>query len=177
MTEGRQNEQGQGGLGDALGKVTDQVGQVTQGVQGTAGQAVDQVGQTTQGLTSGLTQPAALQGKNLDSPDETRTFEQGKAQVVTLGDFKVTRNTLQPGWRWSEHVKPIAQTESCQVKHTGYVVSGQLKVAMEDGSEAEFGAGDAYVIPAGHDAWVVSVEPCVVVDVSDEAAEKFAKEG
>ena len=171
------NKRGQGGLGDTLGKVTDQVSQVTQGVQDTAGQAVDQVGQTTEGFTGGLTQPAVLQGKNLDSPDETRTFEQGKAQVVALGDFKVTRSTLQSGWKWSEHVKPIAQTASCQVKHTGYVVSGQLKVAMDDGSEAEFGAGDAYVIPPGHDAWVVSDEPCVAVDVSAEAAEKFAKEG
>jgi len=172
------NEQDQGGLGDTLGKVTDQVGQVTQGVQDTAGQAVDQVGQTAGGLTSGLTQPAALQGKNLDLPDETRTFELGETHVVTLGDFKVTRSTLQPGWKWSEHVKPIAQTESCQVKHTGYMVSGRLHVAMDDGSaEREFGAGDAYVIPPGHDAWVVSVEPCVVVDVSAETAEKFAKEG
>jgi len=100
----------------------------------------------------------AVQKKSLDSPDETRTFDQGQPQVVTLGDFTVTRNTLQPGWRWSEHVKPIAQTESCQVPHTGYVVSGRLKVAMDDGSEEEFAPGDAYVIPLGHDGWTVGDE-------------------
>ena len=117
-----------------------------------------------------------LQRKNLDSPDETRTFDQGRSQVVTLGDFAVTRNILLPGWKWSEHIKPIAQTDSCQVKHTGYVVSGRLAVAMDDGSEEEFGAGDAYVISPGHDAWVVGDETCVAVDVSSETAEKFAKE-
>jgi quercetin dioxygenase-like cupin family protein len=117
-----------------------------------------------------------LQRKSLDSPDETRTFDQGQSQVVTLGDFAVTRNILLPGWRWSEHVKPIAQTDSCQVKHTGYVVSGRLGIAMDDGSEEEFSVGDAYVIPPGHDGWVVGDEPCVVVDVSTETAEKFAKE-
>ena len=118
----------------------------------------------------------AMQKKSLDSPDETRTFDQGQSQVVTLGDFTVTRNTLGPGWRWSEHVKPIAQTDSCQVPHTGYVVSGRLKVAMDDGSEEEFGPGDAYVIPPGHDGWIVGEETCVVVDVSSEAAKRFAKE-
>jgi quercetin dioxygenase-like cupin family protein len=118
----------------------------------------------------------AMQKKSLDSPDETRTFDQGQSQVVTLGDFTVTRNTLQPGWRWSEHVKPIAQTDSCQVPHTGYVVSGRLKVAMDDGSEEEFGPGDAYVIPPGHDGWIEGDETCVVIDVSSETAKRFAKE-
>ena len=118
----------------------------------------------------------AMQRKSLDSPDETRTFDQGKAQVVSIGDFTVTRNTLEPGWRWSEHVKPIAGTDSCQVPHTGYVVSGRLKVSMDDGSEEEFAPGDAYVIPPGHDGWIVGDETCIVVDVSSEAAKRFAKE-
>jgi hypothetical protein len=118
----------------------------------------------------------ALQRKSLDSPDETRTFDQGELQTVTLGDFKVARGVLQPGWKWSEHVKPIAQTASCQVKHTGYVVSGRLKTVMDDGSEEEFGPSDAYVIDPGHDAWVVGDEPFVGVDVSTEMVEEFAKE-
>ncbi len=117
-----------------------------------------------------------LQRKSLDSPDEERTFEQGKAQVVALGDTKFARITVQPGWRWSEHVKPIAQTDSCQVHHAGYVVSGRLHVVMDDGTEEEIGAGDAYVIPPGHDAWIVSDEPGVVVEFSTETAEKYAKE-
>jgi mannose-6-phosphate isomerase-like protein (cupin superfamily) len=118
----------------------------------------------------------AIQKQSLDSPDETRTFDQGELQTVTLGDFKVARAVLQPGWKWSEHVKPIAQTNSCQVHHTGYVVSGRMKVVMDDGSETEIGPGDAYVISPGHDAWVIGDEPFVGVDVSSEMAEKFAKE-
>jgi quercetin dioxygenase-like cupin family protein len=116
-----------------------------------------------------------LQQKNLDSPDETRTFENGKTQVVTLGDFTASRLVLEPGWRWSENVKPIAGTDTCQVLHTGYHVSGRLHVRLEDGTEKEYGPGDAYVIPPGHDAWVVGDEPVVTVDMSRATAEHYAK--
>jgi mannose-6-phosphate isomerase-like protein (cupin superfamily) len=119
---------------------------------------------------------AQAQKKSLDNPDETRDFGQGKLQAATVGDFKVARAVLQPGWKWSEHVKPIAETDSCQVHHTGYMVSGRMKVVMDDRSELEINPGDAYVIPAGHDAWVVGDEPCVAVDVSPEMVEQFAKE-
>jgi quercetin dioxygenase-like cupin family protein len=118
----------------------------------------------------------SLQQKNLDTPDETRTFENGKAQVVTLGDFSASRLTFEPGWRWSEHVKPLAGTDSCQVLHTGYQVSGRLRIRMDDGTEKEYGPGDAYVIPPGHDGWVVGDEPVVTVDMSTVTAEHFAKE-
>ena len=118
----------------------------------------------------------SLQQKNLDSPDETRTFENGKAQVVALGDFTASRLVLEPGWRWSENVKPIAGTDSCQVLHTGYQVSGRLHIRMEDGTEAEVGPGEAYVVPSGHDAWVVGDEPVVTVDMSRVTAETYAKE-
>ena len=114
--------------------------------------------------------------KSMDTPDETRDFEQGRLQTVTLRDFKIARSTLQPGWKWSEHIKPIVQTDSCQVRHTGYVVSGQMKIVMDDRSEMDLGPGDAYVIEPGHDAWVVGSEPCVLVDVSSEMVEVFAKE-
>ena len=116
------------------------------------------------------------QKKSLDNPDETRHFVQGKLQTATLGDFKVARAVLEPGWKWSEHVKPIAETESCQVHHTGYVVSGQMKIVMDDRSEMDLGPGDAYVIEPGHDAWIVGNEPFVGVDVSSEMVEVFAKE-
>ena len=112
--------------------------------------------------------------KNLDSPDETRTFENGKVQVTTLGNFSASRFTLEPGWRWSENVKPIVGTDSCQVLHTGYQVSGRLHVRLEDGPE-EVGPGEAYVTPPGHDAWVVGDEPVVTVDMSRVTAEEYAK--
>ena len=117
-----------------------------------------------------------VQKKSLDSPDETRDFGEGQMQIATLADFKVARLLLQPGWKWSEHVKPLAQTDSCQVRHTGYVVSSHMKVVMDDRSETDLGPGDAYVIEPGHDAWIVGNEPFVGVDVSVETVEAFAKE-
>jgi hypothetical protein len=94
----------------------------------------------------------SLQRKSLDSPDETRSFKHGKVGIVSLGDFTASRLVFEPGWRWSENVKPLAGTDSCQVLHTGYHVSGRLHVRLDDGTEEEFGPGDAYVIPPGHDA-------------------------
>jgi len=104
--------------------------------------------------------------KSLDTPDETRPFEGGTGQleVVSTGTGPVGRATFQPGWRWSQHVKPIAQTENCQSPHLGYFVSGRMAVVMDDGQKIEFGPGDLAVIPPGHDAWVVGDEPCVFVD-------------
>jgi mannose-6-phosphate isomerase-like protein (cupin superfamily) len=119
---------------------------------------------------------ATVQKKNLDYPDETRDFGEGQMQIATVTDFKVARLLLQPGWKWSEHVKPLAQTDSCQVRHTGYVVSGRMKVVMDDRSEADLGPGDTYVIEPGHDAWIVGNEPFIGVDVSVETVEAFAKE-
>jgi hypothetical protein len=119
---------------------------------------------------------SSFQRKSLDSPDETRAFENGKAEVVALGDFTASRLVLEPGWRWSENVKPIAGTDSCQVLHTGYQVSGRLHVRMDDGTEEEVGPGEAYVVPPGHDAWVVGDEPVVFVDMSRVTAERYAKE-
>ena len=114
-----------------------------------------------------------LQKKSFDSPDEVRTPEKGRVEVVRLGDAVVGRGTFEPGWRWSEHVKPIAGTKSCQNAHFGYVLSGRQKVVMDDGTELEFGAGDLVAIPPGHDAWVVGDEPVVTLDFS--GAEHFAE--
>src|ERR687885_1780698 len=105
-----------------------------------------------------------LQRKNLDSPDETRSFDHGKMEVVKLGNVTLGRATFEPGWKWSEHVKPIAGTDSCQAAHMGYFVSGRMKVVMDDGEEMEYGPGDVMVCPPGHDAWIVGDKPCVFVD-------------
>ena len=117
-----------------------------------------------------------MQKKNIDtSPDETRTFEHGELKTATVGDFKVARMSLEPGWKWSENIKPIAGTDSCQVEHNGLLLSGRIKVVMDDGSEMEIGPGDTYVIPPGHDAWVVSDEPASGIEFSREAVDRFAK--
>jgi quercetin dioxygenase-like cupin family protein len=109
---------------------------------------------------------AGMIRKSLDSPEEVRPFEAGSGQLelVNTEGGAVGRATFHPGWRWSEHVKPIAKTESCQAAHLGYFVGGRMNVVMDDGEEMEFGPGDFAVIPAGHDAWVVGNEPCVVID-------------
>ncbi len=109
---------------------------------------------------------AKIQKKNLDSPDEKRTYEKGRIDVVTLGGVTFERVVLEPGWRWSKSVKPLAKTDSCQSSHLIYHIAGRLKFLMDDGSEAEFGPGDISLVPPGHDAWVIGKEPVVVIDIS-----------
>ncbi len=108
---------------------------------------------------------ASLEAKSFDTPDETRPFvDKGKLDVVNVGGATVGRGVFEPGWRWSEHIKPLAGTESCEAAHLGYVVSGRMKVVMNDGTEAEAAPGQMVYIEPGHDAWVVGDEPCVFVD-------------
>ena len=117
---------------------------------------------------------ASVEVKSFDSPDETRPFEgKGEAKVVNVAGRNVGRGRFEPGWKWSQNVKPIAGTESCEVSHLGYCVSGQMKVRMDDGSEAEIGPGDVVAIPPGHDAEIVGDEDCVVIDFGE--IEEYAK--
>jgi len=109
---------------------------------------------------------AKMQKKNIHQPDETRQFSKGKVDVVSLGGFTFGLGTFEPGWKWSESVKPIVKTESCQASHTGYQVSGMMHVKMDDGTEYDLGPGDTGVIPPGHDAWVVGDEPAVMLDIT-----------
>lgn len=109
---------------------------------------------------------SSLVKKSLNNPDETRPFSKGKLDIVTIEGITFSRLTCQPGWSWSECVKPLAKTDSCQVPHAGYVVSGRLLVRMDNGDEKEYGPNDTYIIPPGHDAWVIGDEPYVGVDVA-----------
>ncbi len=102
--------------------------------------------------------------KNFDNPEETRNISKGKIEVVNLGDIQAMRATFEPGWKWSECVKPVAGTDSCQVAHLGYMLSGKMIVRMDDGAEQELNPGDACVIPPGHDAWIVGDNSCVFID-------------
>ena len=99
-----------------------------------------------------------LQRKSFTTPDQVRKFPTGRIEVVTLDEMAVGRVVLQPGWRWSKDVAPIAGTSSCQHRHVGYMISGSLEVRMEDGTKLVIGPGEAYEIPPGHDAWVVGDE-------------------
>ena len=118
---------------------------------------------------------AGLTVKNLDAPDETRKPDKTLVEVVDLGTTKAARLTLQPGWKWSECVKPVAGTESCQAHHVGVVVSGRMHVIHNDGTEGDAGPGDAYVIEPGHDAWVIGDEPVVGFEFDSTAAATYAK--
>jgi hypothetical protein len=109
----------------------------------------------------------------LDAPDERRSFENGKIDVVTIGGITLGRMTFQPGWKWSKHVKHIAKTNSCQARHVGFFISGRLDTILDDWTEAEFGPGDAYEIPPGHDGWVVGDNPVIAFELM--SANQYAK--
>lgn len=116
---------------------------------------------------------ATAEHKDLNRADETRTFPRGKVELVNIGGGVVGKLTLEPGWRWSEHVKPIAGTEWCQAPHFQYHASGTLHVVMSDGTEFDARAGDVTALPSGHDAWVVGEEPVVLIDWA--GASNYAK--
>jgi hypothetical protein len=111
--------------------------------------------------------------KNFERPDEVREFPLGRLELVKIAGVTVGRARLEPGWRWSESVKPIVNTDSCEAAHFQYSLSGVLHVRMDDGTEFECRAGDVCLIPPGHDAWVVGDEPVEVVDF--QGSEKYAQ--
>lgn len=112
------------------------------------------------------TTTAKLLRYSLDKPDESRPFEDGsgKLDLVNTDHGLIGRAVFEPGWQWSKHVKPIAKTESCQGAHMGYVLSGRMKIQMDDGQTEEYGPGDVMIADPGHDAWILGDEACVVVD-------------
>lgn len=114
-----------------------------------------------------------LARKSFAAADDIRTFDKGRMEVLALGGATVGRATFEPGWKWSECVKPIAGTDSCQVAHLGYVVSGRMHVVMDDGTDGDAGPGDLVDIAPGHDAWIVGDEPCVFIDF--QGAPGYAK--
>jgi hypothetical protein len=121
---------------------------------------------------------AKMEVKKFDMPDETRKFPNGKLDLIEVGGALIGRGKFEPGWRWSEDVKPIANTKSCEAPHFQYHVSGVLHVVMDDGSERDVGPGEVSLLPSGHDAWVVGNEPVIVVDfqgMADYAKERYSK--
>ncbi len=111
--------------------------------------------------------------KDFKSPDEVRTFEKGKLELLKIGGGVVGRLTLEPGWRWSKHVKPIAGTQWCEAPHFQYQITGRLHIAMADGTEFESGPGQVTTLPSGHDAWVVGDQPVILIDWA--GASNYAK--
>ena len=107
---------------------------------------------------------AKMEVKSFGAPDEVRTFEKGRVELVKIGGVTIGRGIFEPGWKWSTHVKPLAKTKSCEAPHFQYQIAGTMKVVMDDGTTRECKAGDVSLLPSGHDAWVVGNEPVVVVD-------------
>ncbi len=116
---------------------------------------------------------AKFEVKSHQSPDEVRTPNKTRVEVVRLEGFTLGRFNFEPGWRWSECIKPVVKTESCHASHVGYAVSGCLTVRMNDGTQKNIVAGDSYTIPPGHDAWVDGNERFVSIEVM--SAEQYAK--
>jgi len=110
---------------------------------------------------------AKIEVKSLNEPDETTNFDKGRFEVVQIGGATVTRNVLQPQWRWSTSLAPTAKTKSCEAPHFQYHVSGTLHIVMDDGTEKDVKAGEVSLVPAGHDKWVVGDEPVVAVDFQE----------
>ena len=107
---------------------------------------------------------ADVLSKSFDEPDDVVEFPKIRSHIVELGDLTVGRFTSEPGWRWSEHVKPVAGTEWCEAPHFQYSIAGTVRVQMSDGTEFDVGPGEISVLEPGHDAWVIGDEPAVVVD-------------
>jgi len=114
-----------------------------------------------------------FQVKSHDSPDEVRKPDKTRVEVVQFDGYTIGRFNFEPGWRWSQCIKPIVKTDQCQLSHVGYVVAGRIKVRMQDGTEKTISAGESYTIPPGHDAWVEGDQPFVGIEVM--SADVYAK--
>lgn len=124
-------------------------------------------------MADGAMNVTKFESKSHNEPDEVRAPDKTRVEVVRLSGFTLGRLNMEPGWRWSECVKPVVKTDSCQVSHVGYVVSGALKVRLNDGTEKTLTKGTSYTIPPGHDAWVEGNERFVCIEVM--SAEQYAK--
>ena len=123
-----------------------------------------------------ITETVKLAKKNLGTPDVTMDCGHGTLELASLDEATLGRHTLQPGWKWSEHVRPMMHTESCQMHHLQYVISGRLRIVQDDGGQMELGPGDFVSIPPGHDGWVLGDEPFVCIDFSPDM-KQFAEQG
>lgn len=114
-----------------------------------------------------------LEIRQFDSPDETLVFEKARFDKISAGGWTLGRARYEPGWKWSEHVGPTVGTKSCEIEHVGLVLSGRAAIRMDDGTEVVVGPGDLFMVPPGHDSWVVGEEPYVSIHL--QGADKYAR--
>jgi hypothetical protein len=117
----------------------------------------------------------SIRKKSLNAADDVRTPPNTRVETVGIGGVKVGRIQLQPGWKWSEAIKPIAKTEFCEAAHRGYVISGRIHIVGNDGLELDLAPGDVYSLEPGHDAWVVGNEPWVALEFEQRTIEEYAR--
>lgn len=101
--------------------------------------------------------------KSFEQPDEVRVFPQGRLELIDVGGTIIGRGTFEPGWKWSESVKPLVQTDLCQAPHLQFHVAGTMAV-VQNGIYHEIHAGEVSMLPPGHDAWTVGEEAVQVID-------------
>ncbi len=109
--------------------------------------------------------------RNVEQPDDTTRFPNGQERIIEVLGTPVGLATLQPGWRWSNDVRPVMGSDSCPLLHVGYALSGRLHVEVNDGSTLDIAPGDTFQIPPGHDAWVIGDDPCMLLDWSGRVRE------
>ena len=114
-----------------------------------------------------------FQSKSHSSPDEVRTPDKTRVEIVRLGSFTFGRFTFEPGWQWSKCIQPVVKTDLCQLSHVGYAVSGRMTVRLKDGTQKTIVAGESFTIPPEHDAWIEGNERFVTIEVM--SAEQYAK--
>ena len=115
--------------------------------------------------------------RRFDQPDEKHALGQGLLEIVRIGDVTLGRARYEPGWRWSTHVGKALGQASCPVEHVCMVLSGRSGLRMDDGSEYEFGPGDVFCVPPGHDSWVVGIETYVSLHLVGAKGYAAAKQG
>ena len=130
---------------------------------------------TTARSFAGMPHTHTIEVKNFDAPDEARPFEShGHVKLVNVGGREIGYAVFEPGWTWRDHVKPLSGTQSCEFPHFLYVISGRMRIVMDDGTEVELRAGDVAKIPPGHDGEVIGDKPCITVDLAEDDAD-YAK--
>ena len=107
---------------------------------------------------------SSVEVKSFTNDSEVAEPNNAKVETLNVGGQRVMRLTLQPGWKWSDDIKPSVGTDSCEANHIGVIIKGTVCAHHDDGTEMTYTAGDAYAVKPGHDAWVVGDEEAVAFE-------------
>ena len=107
---------------------------------------------------------SSYERKNFSDSTEVRKSKHGQVELLNIRGGTVGRYMLEPGWKWSDEVKPVVKTDWCEAPHFQYQISGTYRVKMKDGPEFDIQPGDVAYVSPGHDAWVVGDKPAVGIE-------------